>query len=143
MLGRIVYVSRAAPALVTPDVHGIIRTAHARNAAEGLGGALVFLDGWFAQVLEGRPDRLEAAFARIRHDPRHDAITLRSRQPALCRLFPGEPMALRVCGDIDPGLRAAFDYRPGFPVESFPADALVEFVSRACSRHRDRQARWA
>lgn len=140
MLGRIVYVSRAAPGLAMQDVYEIIRAAHARHGAEGLGGALIFLDGCFAQVLEGAPRRLDDAFARIRRDTRHDAVTLRARAPALCRLFPGELMALRAGACIDPRLISEFGYAPGFPVESFPADALVEFIARACTGHRDRQA---
>ena len=28
----------------------------------------------------------------------------------------------------------AFGYRPGFPVERFPADVLVEFLVSACRR---------
>ena len=139
MLGRIVYVSRAAPGLAMADVYEIIRVAHARHGSERLSGALIFLDGWFAQILEGDAPQLEETFVRIRHDPRHEAIKLRMRSPALCRLFPGEAMALRACGGIDPHLCAEFDYSAGFPIDTFPADALVEFVTRACTRHRDRR----
>ena len=141
MLERIVYVSRAAPGMTLQAVFHIIRAAHARNGRDGISGALVFLDGCFAQVLEGPAAQLAAAFARIRRDPRHGALGLRTRERALCRLFPGQALALRSRACLDPGLLYAFGYRAGFPVERFPADVLVEFVVRACrtpAARRDR-----
>jgi hypothetical protein len=142
MLGRIVYVSRAAPGLGMTQVCAIVREADARNGAEALSGALLFLDGWFVQLIEGPRERLEARFARIRGDARHAAVAVRQRGAALCPLFPEQRIALRLRADLDPALLEAFHYRPGLPVESFPADVLVEFVVRACTRHRDRQRRF-
>ena len=135
MLERIVQVSRAAPGLRQEDVLGIIRTAWPSNRLAGLSGGLIFLDGWFAQVLEGVPGpALDACLARIACDPRHRGLERRSRERALCRLFPDQAMALRSRSCLDPALLEAFAYRPGFPVEDFPADVLVEFIVRACHR---------
>ena len=63
MLERITYVSRATPGLRREDVFGIIRTAHPANSLAGVTGGLVFLDGWFAQVLEGEAGALALALA--------------------------------------------------------------------------------
>jgi Sensors of blue-light using FAD len=131
-LERLVYVSRAAPGLVTEDVYAIIRTAHARNAVAGISGALVFLDGYFAQLIEGPPPSLSALAARLRADPRHAAIDLRVRERALCRLFRGQAMALRTRACFDEGFLAAAGYRARFPAEALPADLLIEFLVRAC-----------
>jgi hypothetical protein len=132
LLERIVYVSRAVPGLGLDAVFGVIREAHVANARDGLTGALVFLDGAFAQVIEGERAPLAACLARIRRDPRHQGVGLRAREPALCRLFRGQLMALRSRACLDPGLLDAFGYRPGFPPDRFPSDVLVEFVVRAC-----------
>lgn len=132
MLERVVYISRAAPGLGLEGVFGIIREAHARNALVGLSGGLIFLDGWFAQVLEGLPGPVRQTWRRIGCDPRHGPVALRARERALCRLFPGQPMALRTAACLPTHLLEGFGYRPGFPVECFPADVLVEFVVRAC-----------
>jgi hypothetical protein len=132
MLERIVYVSRAAPGTGLEAVFGIIREAHAANAKAGLTGGLIFLDGGFAQVVEGPRAPLAAAFARIARDRRHEAVELRARERALCRLFRGQAMALRTRACLDPALLEGFGYSPGFPVERFPADVLVEFAIRAC-----------
>ena len=139
MFGRIAYVSRAAPDLSAADVRDIIRIAHARNGAEALNGALVFIDGWFVQVLEGPCARLEARFERIARDPRHGAVRLRLREQAHVPLFEGQRIVLRARPHLDPALLERFEYSPGFPVGIFPADVLVEFVLRACTCHRDRR----
>jgi hypothetical protein len=135
MLERVVQVSRAAAGLRQEDVYRIIRTAHAANTLAGISGGLIFLDGWFAHVLEGTPGpAFDACLTRVACDPRHRDLERRSRERALCRLFPGQAMALRTRACLDPGLIEGFGWRPGFPVEGFPADVLVEFVVRACHR---------
>ncbi len=138
MLHRIVYVSRAAPSPATAElaeVCRIIRAAHRNNPDAGVTGALFAGDGCFAQAIEGPAAAVEALFERLRHDPRHRGLELRSRERGLCRLFPGQAMALRTGSGLDPGLMAEFGYRRGFPVEDFPAAVLLEFLITACRRH--------
>ncbi|HMR51750.1 MAG TPA: BLUF domain-containing protein [Amaricoccus sp.] len=132
MLERIVYVSRAAPGTGLDTVFGIIRAAHLRNSQAGISGGLIFLDGWFVQVLEGSPEAVTRLHARLLRDPRHAGLDLRARERALCRLFRGQAMALRTRACLDLALLDAFGYTPGFPVARFPADVLLEFVVRAC-----------
>ena len=95
MLERIVQVSRAAAGLRQEDVYGIIRTAHAANTLAGLSGGLIFLDGWFAQVLEGAgagARRLPRADRPRPAAPRHRAAQPRAGAlPALPR--PGDGAA--------------------------------------------------
>ncbi len=134
MLQRVLYVSQAAPGLGIGDVYGIIRASHARNSGTGLSGALLFLDGWFAQILEGPAAALDDAFGRIAADPRHARPELRLRSRALGRLFPGHAMALRYRGCADEATLTDFDYRPGFPVTDFPADVLTELLVHTCRR---------
>lgn len=142
MLQRVLYVSRAAPGVDLPQVYDIIRTSHALNPAQGLSGALVFLDGWFAQVIEGPAAPLDAAFTRICADRRHERPGLRLRCSALGRLFPGQAMALRYRACLADDFLAEFAYRPGFPVADFPADTLIEMMIRACrSNEMHRTAR--
>ena len=133
MLERMVYVSRAAkPGFA--EICAIVRAAHRVNAGLGVTGALLCLDGWFAQALEGPGAGLDALWDRLARDPRHVGLERRIRERGLCRLFPC-PLALRTAADLDPSLLAAFRYRPGFPVEDFPAAVLLEFLVAACRRH--------
>jgi hypothetical protein len=133
VLERVVYVSRAAAGVGDREVVRIIRGAHASNAAEGIGGALIFLDGWFAQFLEGPPAAVGPAFARIAADPRHGPPGLRIRIAGAALPRPGDgAAAARLPVRAAPGrLRLP----PGLPVEAFPVDVLTEFMVRACRRH--------
>lgn len=140
MLGRILYVSQAAPDIENSDIYQIIRTAHRHNETVCLSGALIYLDGWFAQVLEGPFEDLSDRFAMISRDPRHREIALRIQEPTLRPLFAECRMALRTQCHLDADFLATFGYRPGFPVDIFPSDILLEFILRACTYHRDRQA---
>ena len=49
-------------------VYDNIRVAHNRNSECNLTGALLFLDGYFVQVLEGEPLRVQERFAIIAAD---------------------------------------------------------------------------
>ncbi len=71
MLERIIYTSKAAESLQERDVFAIIRTAHNRNSTYNLTGALLFVDGYFLQVLEGEAFRLRDRFQSIEQDTRH------------------------------------------------------------------------
>ena len=135
MLERIVYVSRAAPGTGLDTVFGIIRAAHLRNSQAGISGGLIFLDGWFVQVLEGSPEAVTRLHARLLRDPRHAGLDLRARERALCRLF-GDGLVLRTGPKLSPEVLREFDYSFGFPVETFPADVLLEFMVWACGSGR-------
>lgn len=134
MLRRIVYTSVAAEGVGTTDVYNIIRSAHNRNSQAGLTGGLVFLDGWFFQVLEGLPAAVEQCYARIANDPRHHSLQMRQDTQAAEPLFESEWMALRQASQIDPGVLAAAGYEPGLPAESFSGDDVLNFVV-ACFAH--------
>lgn len=140
MLERILYVSRVTPGVEMAELCRIIRSAHARNGAAGITGALLCLDGAFAQLLEGEAGEIGDAFERIAADPRHGGIEVRIRERGLCRLFPGQAMALRTATGLGAALLDEFAYRPGFPVEAFPAAVLTEFMVSACRQHRHQEA---
>jgi hypothetical protein len=128
MYEQIVYVSRALPDMDARGVYDIIRVAHNRNSKLGLTGALIFIDGYFLQVIEGNSHFLRERFAIIAADPRHTDLQLRRSVAIRERAFPDEWMALRHGDAIDDGLKQDFDYVPGFPASHFDADKLVEFA---------------
>ncbi|WP_110686529.1 BLUF domain-containing protein [Salinicola aestuarinus] len=79
-LRKLVYLSHATLGvemrLLLPEVEDILATSRRRNAESGVTGALMFNHGYFAQVLEGRQDALEATFERIQMDERHDHVSI-------------------------------------------------------------------
>lgn len=133
MILRIAYVSRAAPGVTERDAFDIIRVAHNRNRQHDLSGGLVFLDGHFAQVLEGMPRRVLERYERIARDARHVDVDLRLQAQVHERLFEGEWMALRCAHEISPGLRRAPAHVPGWPADRFDGPAIVDFVKACCT----------
>ncbi len=128
MLERVMYVSRATPGVTLADAYDIIRTAHNRNSEQGLTGALVLIDDYFVQVLEGDSFHLRERYSRIAEDPRHGTVELRDHRPIPAVSFPGEWMALRDGSQVTPQLKQRFGYRPGFSTDHFDSDHLHAFM---------------
>ena len=63
------------------------------NAKADITGALLFLDGRFAQILEGDQAAITRLYDRITRDPRHDHVTLDYVITTEGRLFPCWSMA--------------------------------------------------
>lgn len=137
MFERLVYVSRAAPGFTARDCYDIIRVAHNRNSQFGLTGALLFMDGHFVQVLEGNGLRMRERFQVIAADPRHVEVDLRQSVPSESLLFAGDWMALRSGDQIDPAVKARFNYQPGLPAARFSGEQIVDFVRACCAQHAD------
>ncbi|MDO9286167.1 MAG: BLUF domain-containing protein [Aquabacterium sp.] len=135
MFERLVYVSRAAPGITARDCYDIIRVAHNRNSQFGLTGALLFLDGYFIQVLEGDRFRMRERFQVIAADRRHTDVDLRQTVACDETLFTGEWMALRSDAEVDPAVKARFGYRPGLPADAFGGEQIVAFVQACCQQH--------
>jgi hypothetical protein len=71
---RLVYASRVARQVRFSDAEDIARDAAAKNAASGVTGVLVYTPSVFIQVLEGQRQHVDATFARIQRDARHDSV---------------------------------------------------------------------
>lgn len=96
-LRRLVYCSRCSVAGPEVMLHAaiirILASAVRNNARLGVTGALMLDDGWFTQALEGPPEGVEALYARIRDDRRHDQVTLIGLSAVEQRTLPARPMA--------------------------------------------------
>lgn len=132
MFLRIAYVSRAAEGLGDEAIYDIIRTAHNRNCAAGLTGALLVLDGHFIQVLEGNAFRVRECFKAIAADRRHTDVDLRHSGRSREMLFPDEWMAVRHGHEIPSELKAKLGYQRGLPRALFSGAAVVTFVRACC-----------
>lgn len=118
---QLVYISTAAKDAVCAD---ILRTSRRNNGRDGITG-LLYADGVrFLQALEGPEEAVEAAYARIKTDPRHKAQVVLSRREVEAREFGnwemaerrpsqhGEAFIYRVEGltaGASPNVRATFD----------------------------------
>ena len=76
MLVRLMYASRAVPALDQEELVTILRQSKANNPTTGVTGVLCFSGGIFLQVLEGGRSAVNRLYNRIVADPRHSEVEL-------------------------------------------------------------------
>jgi hypothetical protein len=74
MLVRMMYASRAVPAVDQEELITILRQSKANNPAIGVTGVLCFSGGIFLQVLEGGRSAVNRLYNRIAADPRHTEV---------------------------------------------------------------------
>ena len=98
---RVMYVSRSRLTDSVNDLGCILATSLRNNTRDGIAGVLLlFDDGIFVQVLEGTLARVDATFARIQNDPRHDDLQVLQSVPILALRNPGWSIGLaRHCGE--------------------------------------------
>lgn len=75
------------------EIDKILAVAVSRNAASEVTGALMFNEGRFTQILEGRKADVWAIFDSIRRDPRHSDVTVLATQSSITRRFSSWEMA--------------------------------------------------
>lgn len=96
-LCRLLYTSRLAAGesedSATTVPAAIAEHATRRNAASGITGILLFVDGQFIQILEGPAPEVEATFERICQDFRHEDLKLIDLINVDERIFPEWHMA--------------------------------------------------
>lgn len=104
MLVRLMYASRAVPALDQEELHAILRKSKADNPAEGITGVLCFSGGIFLQVLEGGRTAVNRLYNRIVTDPRHTDVELLLYQEIGERRFAGWSMGQVNLSRLNPSL---------------------------------------
>jgi hypothetical protein len=107
VLYRFIYLSAESWPLTQADIDDILLASRRNNTADGITGLLVFHDGRFLQVLEGEKEAVSACVARIRKDPRHDAIFRVENGPVEARAFEGWQMGFARPDDLPEELREA------------------------------------
>ena len=76
MLYQIIYSSESATPMQMDDLEDILESARESNAEAGITGALVYVDGFFLQILEGDARAVQELMARISKDVRHETVTV-------------------------------------------------------------------
>ena len=93
MLSQMLYISTAVGPVTTAVTGTILRSAQAHNLAHGITGVLCQGQGVYLQVLEGEPSQVDALYARILLDKRHQNVVLRLRQDIKSRRYGNWAMA--------------------------------------------------
>lgn len=92
MLVRLLYASRAVPAVSQDELLAILKKSKANNPALGITGVLCLSDGIFLQALEGGRGAVNRLYNRIVADPRHTDVQLLSYEEIGERRFAGWSM---------------------------------------------------
>ena len=92
MLVRLMYASRAVPAVDQEELLAILKKSKANNPKSGVTGALCFSEGIFLQVLEGGRNAVSQLYNRIASDSRHRDVVLLNYDEIEERRFAGWSM---------------------------------------------------
>lgn len=82
-----IYASAATQGFAAPELARLLQQARDGNDRLGVTGILLFAEGSFFQVLEGSRDSVDALYARIARDTRHDQVTTIICEPIHRRSF--------------------------------------------------------
>jgi hypothetical protein len=104
MLVRLMYASRAVPAVDQEELVSILKKSKANNAKSGVTGALCFSEGIFIQVLEGGRNAVNKLYNRIANDGRHTDVVLLSYEEIDERRFAGWSMGQVSMARLNPAL---------------------------------------
>jgi Sensors of blue-light using FAD len=104
MLVRLMYASRAVPAIDHDELVAILRKSKANNPANGVTGVLCFSEGIFLQVLEGGRSAVNRLYNRIVSDARHSQVELLMYEEIGERRFAGWSMGQVSMARLNPSL---------------------------------------
>ena len=104
MLVRLMYASRAVPAVNHEELIAILRKSKANNPANGVAGVLCFSEGIFLQVLEGGRSSVNRLYNRIVNDARHTQVEILLYQEIGERRFAGWSMGQVSMARLNPSL---------------------------------------
>lgn len=111
MLVRLLYASRAVPAVDQEELLTILRKSKANNQPLGVTGVLCFSEGIFMQVLEGGRGPVNRLYNRIAADSRHTDVELLCYQEIGERRFAGWSMGQVNMSRLNPALLLRYSER--------------------------------
>jgi hypothetical protein len=104
VLVRLMYASRAVPAVDQEELISILKKSKANNHQSGVTGALCFSEGIFIQVLEGGRSAVNKLYNRIASDSRHSDVVLLNYEEIEERRFAGWSMGQVNMQRLNPAL---------------------------------------
>jgi hypothetical protein len=93
---HLIYMSQATRPLSAKALTCLVDQAGQANVHQHLSGALVYGNKRFIHLLEGEQAALQAVYARIRQDPRHQHLFTIAAYPIVARYFAESPLAFRL-----------------------------------------------
>lgn len=118
------------------ELESILTCARANNARDGITGVLLYARSMVMQYIEGPREKVEAAFARIKSDPRHHNVQVLASAEVRERRFPHWKMAFDHLGHVldVPG---TVDLSEVDPTGGDPADGRFDSVTVTLRNFRE------
>ena len=141
MLVRLMYASRAVPAVDQEELQALMRQCRSHNPQIGVTGVLCFASGIFLQVLEGSRTAVNRLYNRIVTDPRHTDVELLGYEEIDQRRFAGWAMGQVHMSGLNPALLLRYSATATLDPYAVPGrvsmalfDELVATASISCDR---------
>ena len=98
---HLVYTSHAVRPLSEPELLDLLRQSRDRNKEFNISGILLYVEGKFMQVLEGRKAFVHTIYDSILNDKRHSRVTMVLEGDSPKRIFKGWSMGFKKLSDND------------------------------------------
>ena len=122
MLTQLAYISRSMRLMDTATLAELLEQARDINEIEDITGMLLYKDGSFVQVLEGRAENVGKIYQRIEQDSRHSNVKMLYRHNIEQRDFPDWSMGFQNLNNPD------FEPPTGFSAFMNPDYSLDDFL---------------
>jgi len=100
---QLTYRSKAIEDITPNSIYEIVKVAKEFNASVDITGCLVFDNGYFIQILEGKKEQVEELYFKIKKDKRHTFANVLSKGIAPKRIFETWDMAYMNLTDLSVG----------------------------------------
>jgi Sensors of blue-light using FAD len=97
------YASQSTECFHEHEIPDLLQQARIANAKQEITGMLLYISGSFLQVLEGKPEMVDAVFSQILSDNRHTQVTLIARESIPERAFEGWTMMHKTLDPVEAG----------------------------------------
>ena len=126
MLVRLLYVSRASDTLTPAMIDSIVNQSRKNNPDAGITGLLCHSGNVFMQVLEGGRAAVNATYARILRDARHNDVQLLLYEEITERRFAGWTMGRANLDKINISVLLKYSEKPEF--DPYMSSGKVSFA---------------
>jgi hypothetical protein len=134
----LVYVSLAAHLMSEDELRELLRVSRDRNKQRNITGMLLYRDGFFIQVLEGKSDDVREVYNKICKDPRHKNIVKVYEQDISKRSFENWSMGFNHLRDLSPDEAEAFTEYLNEPDRTVFSSSQQERAKLLLERFKDR-----
>ncbi|MBF0210426.1 MAG: EAL domain-containing protein [Desulfamplus sp.] len=83
----VIYISRASESISQEEINKILKASRKNNSERSITGFLIYNNGYFMQLIEGRREVIEAVLGKVIDDPRHRDVNIILRTFNERRLF--------------------------------------------------------